>query len=261
MGRNNKKVNEHFFDTESRDMEYILGASYQCYILHGDRGFIFRSRHKDLVQILKTGIESEHTIVSDTRGRSSYWIEINGVLHLNHRLGELGLNVPKSERVFPEISSQSYASNFARGFIDAAAHMSVIDGKRTRIKINFNQQFLYGLHKLLSEYAGVVRDDPKTNSLVYSHKDSIKIHNLIYQDEEVLYIASKKRLYLTEQPVHAEKRAVRRRINEAQRLVLTGLPTREIAARLGYSHLPSFYNAFKNVTGQTLGRWVKQTGH
>ena len=53
--KNSKYVNKHFFDKESKITWYILGIAYPCYIpsTKSNSGIIFRSNHKDLIEIVK----------------------------------------------------------------------------------------------------------------------------------------------------------------------------------------------------------------
>ncbi len=197
-----KHINEHYFDEESRAMYYVVGASYsRDVLLEPSQGFRFISTHKDLVEIVRRELESEHKIILDPRGKPSYRLEVDDVPHMYSRLEELGLAVPKNQRGFPENIPEEYIRHFTRGFTDAQGRVFThLGGKLTVISISFNLLFLKGLHKALQEYAGVERGNPSRNNIVYSHKDSLRIHNFIYGEwefieEHGLYLPSKKEIF------------------------------------------------------------------
>lgn len=258
-GKPQKKINENFFDKESKAMRYVSGLAYPCYLPQPNYGIIFRSRHKDLVRIIKNQLESGHAIISDTRNnKSSHRLEITNRPYLHSRLQEMGLNVPKKERKFPENINGDYI--FVRGFLDGKVGIWIYKN-RCYIEIRFNNPFLIGLNQVLAEYAGVQRAEPRGNRIIYAQKDSLKIHDFIYQDiEDGLYLSSKKELfenYLMDRSTNLHTIARSKKINKAQKLLLQGMLHKKIADQLGYS-MTGFYVAFRGQTGMTPRQWTRQ---
>ena len=136
-GRHPKKVNEHFFDEESKGMYYVLGILFPCYIPipNSNNGIIIRSSSKDLIQIVKDKMESEHDIISDPRGISSYSIQMTSVPYLRSKLEEMDLVEDKSKRRFPDYIGRHYIRHFARGFSDAQSNVRIEDNRLVYVYI------------------------------------------------------------------------------------------------------------------------------
>jgi len=234
-----KKLNQHFFDSgnESREMFYVLGAMYSCCTVSQagrkqdsnsninpnkkdtqkkDSGNLLtiQSSHKDLLLRIKEALNSEHAIV-EYANKHSYSIAIKGAKHLKHRLEELGLGLPKSEREFPEInenivnhenaltqSNQNYPgiylSHFLRGFVDGQRIICYKEQvkRKAHFRLLYNSEFVTRAAELLSEYAGVEIRKPENSSIMYLKKEIGKIKSFLYQDweyvqEHRLYIPSR----------------------------------------------------------------------
>lgn len=265
-GRYQKGINEHFFDNESREMHYVLGAFYAKYMPLEKNGITFRSAHRNLVEIVKEQMKSNHAITYDTRGKSSYWFSIRGVPYLRSRLEEMGLSAKKEDRDFPEGIEKEHSSHFARGFIEAQALIGTYDEKKTEMNILFNRRFLLGLHKMLAEYVEIERDRPKNYMIRYSHRDCLKIHDFIYRDwdfikERGLYLPQKKDLFMTDFDgdfIHRHQIEASGRIKEAERLLLEGKNAHEIFKEMGYGHYSSFARQFTRKTGFTISGYLKR---
>ncbi|MBI4439454.1 AraC family transcriptional regulator [Candidatus Woesearchaeota archaeon] len=252
-----KYINEFFFDRDSPEKWYILGAALSCYS-SSDGAICFRSQHRDLVRIVMDALESGHTLSEDPREKSSYWFGAMGCDHLIYRLSDYGLDKPKNKRGFPDVPEQ-YIDDFVRGVIDARANIHVSNG-RTTIYLRGNKTFLLGLNNSLRRYAGVERDRPVDGRLTYLHSDAKKIYEFIYRNfdrikRDGIYLPSKKKLYATAPVPDVAKQRVARKIEAAKKLILKGKSTREAASKAGYSTVTAFYRAFKKATGQTLKEW------
>ena len=264
-GRPRKKVNEHFFDGESKQKWYVSGAFYASYVPSSDKPVVvFRSRHRDLVQIVRNQLGSKHAILSDPNGKSSYSMNIKGAPYLNTQLEKIGLNKPKKQRRFPEHIDEDYISHFIRGFLDAQAYPDYSNGRYTRINVSFNNMFLVGLNQTLRQYAEVERPDPYNDRVIYSGSDSSRIHDLIYDDwdfieEHGLYLPSKKDIFRTDfSSAGKHKTAAVKRIKRVKELLRQDCSIEKAAQYVGYADISSLCRAFKRVTGKTMREWLKE---
>lgn len=260
-----KKINEHFFDKESKATYYVLGAFYANYTSKGVCGIKFSSAHKDLVEIIKEQLESEHAIISDPRKTSSHRFEVYNVPYLHPKLEKLGLDAPKSERKFPKYIGKEYISHFVRGFFDAKAYV-YITGKLTRTRMEFNREFLVGLNKTLINKAGVKRKEPTKDIIWYGHENSLKIYDFIYRDwdfieESGLYLKSKKELFRTDyniyDHIHLNKVKAQEKVEKIKELLLKGEKPPEFFKKF-YSHTGSLHRNFKRQTKQTIKKFLKK---
>lgn len=255
-----KYIDEHFFDKESKRMYYVLGAFYACYVPQPKGGILFRNRNKDLVEIIKRELKSEHAIIADNRKKDSYWIEVNRASIIYPRLGELGLNKPKEEREFLRVN-EKYMSHFVRGFLDAKAGIWIRNDRYVNIHIVFNKSFLSGLNKILVKYTKIRESEPKEDYTKYNHNDSIKIRDFIYQDwnfikQSGLYLPSKKELLETDYVVafvsnNPKIIEAKNKIEKAKKLLSNGKKVGEVSKILGYSQSSVLGKSFKKITGKT----------
>ena len=125
-------INSRFFDRENPTRWYIEGAFFGCCNTNYESSFEFRSKHIDLVQLVKEKLQSEHKILTDNRGKKSYWLCINSD-YLRKKQCKLGMHPIKSEREFPEMKREK-AMHFIRGFLDAKSCLQIINNTYTRIK-------------------------------------------------------------------------------------------------------------------------------
>lgn len=254
-----KYIDEHFFDKESKRMYYVLGAFYACYVPQ-PKGILFRNRNKDLVEIIKRELKSEHAIIADNRKKDSYWIKVNRASIIYPRLGELGLNKPKEEREFLRVN-EKYMSHFVRGFLDAKAGIWIRNDRYINIHIVFNKSFLSGLNKILVKYTKIRESEPKEDYTKYNHNDSIKIRDFIYQDwnfikQSGLYLPSKKELLETDYVVafvsnNPKIIEAKNKIEKAKKLLSNGKKVGEVSKILGYSQSSVLGKSFKKITGKT----------
>lgn len=261
-------ANGHYFDEESKRMFYMLGAFYSCYIPKNDTptGVIIRCRNEELLDLIKRELESDHTVVHDSRGKNSHWIQIRDK-HLRYTLEEKGLVPNKKERKFPENMGEEYIDHFIRGFFDGQAHITRYKGDgRNVITLLFNKPFLIGLNNNLKEYAGVDHERSSAKDLTYGHRDAMKIYKFIYRDwdfieENKLYTnLQKDKFNILHKPTHHSNikhiKAVEK-MEKAVELAMQGKKVYEISKILNYSHPPGLCQIFKKIKGQTIRQYIQ----
>jgi AraC-like DNA-binding protein len=266
-----KPVNQQFFDEESRKMYYVLGAFYSsCIMPKRQTIIVFRNSNKDLVEIIRDEIESEHTIVSDPReNKSSHWFEMGSASHLHSRLKELGLNKPKRKRRFPRDIDEYYISHFVRGFLDAQGSVKIAKtsfGKRSELYIHFNHRFLKGLHRTIKKYAMAEHSRLYDDNLKYVNEDCSRIHDFIYRDfgfinRYGLYLPLKKKLLLGKNQgrwVNPRSVEASRKVDKAKRLLLQGKLAYKVAEQVGYTNPSALTKIFRETTGQTPTEFLEE---
>lgn len=259
-GRKPKYVNEGFFDEESETMHYVLGVSFGLATI-SDKRLIFRSKNKELIEIIKRELESQHKIVN-IESRNSHQLEIygKGSAYLITSLKARGLAEDKSERIFPKNIAESYLSHFDRGFFDSRG-VIINTNKKINIGFYFNNAFLTDLNNGLRENAGVKKTNPENNKIVYPFNDSLRMYNFIYRDWDFI---ESKGLYLKrkKERFNIEKEEDVFDTDRIKIELLDGKTVEELTKELGYSSTQSFYSAFKRVYGETVGRFLKnELGH
>ena len=268
MGRRPKRVNEHFFDRESKGKYYVVGAFYRKHIEDGEKGIIFKSRHRDLVSIVKSKLKSKHAINSHTT-KSSHCIQMRNVPYLRSKLEALGVKGDMEDREFPNFVPEIYLDHYIRGLFDAQARISLINYSEnviaTNISLRFNNKFLVSLDEVLKRYANVSRPKPISNYIIYSGADSSRIYNFIYRDIEYienswLYLPFKKKSFVRFEDKSGENNHIicLEKIKEAKKLLIKGKKASDVASDLGYAHKESFLRAFKHVTGQTTRSFLRK---
>lgn len=266
MGRKPKYVNEHYFETESKSMWYVLGAFFRYGTLFDDMGIMFKAPSLDLVQIVKREIGSEHAIIGDNRDKSSYWIMMKSAPFLYDHLQFIGVKKDESRRRLPKIQP-IYASHFVRGFLEYKTSPRIGEGNDL-IEISYNNRFLVSLNHLLARYAGTAREDPEEDKVDYWHKDTFRIRKFMYRDWEDakrygIYIPSVKKQFDEDYPGadcrHLVRLDVIERVDAAKELLQSGMPGCEVAQRVGYSNVYAFSKAFRRAAGCDIDEW--QTCH
>lgn len=268
-----KYINQRYFDQrqrtekEKRAMYYVLGASFGSYkpietkqtLKDGSittlEGVQFKSPHKKLVEIIHNELESEHTITSDPRYKESHWFEVTGVPTLYERLEQLGLNVPKPEREFPQDIPKKYLSDFVRGFFDSKGHFLKRKNK-IGFGYGFYEKFLLSQHEFFKRL-GVQGGSSSNSYIEYGQHDAEILSGIMYRGwhrKRRLHLPENKILfdpdYRTEYNDQLYGRADER-IEEGKKLLAKGRLVREVAIELGYRKIESFSTRFKIKTGQT----------
>lgn len=193
----NKRVNEHFFDIESKIMMYLFGISLAIYSpeRNGPRN-TWTSSNEDLLTIVRHHLKSNVEIgrPSDLNSRNLQFRN----QYLHDKLIERGCVYDKSERKFPEGVKKWYSDHLFRGFLDAHVTCSYVMERYPILQIYYNTLLLQGLHNQLVADAGFSNSKKIDKSpLVYYGKDVEKIHDFIYRDWKFikrhgLYLPSKK---------------------------------------------------------------------
>jgi hypothetical protein len=275
-----KYIDEHFLDEESEKMYYLWGSFFVCYTPYKENGVMFKSRYKDLVEIIKRESKSEHIVMEDNRNivmednrnKSSYWIVAQGVPILRSRLAKLGLDLPKEKREFPKRINEKKLSHFVRGFFDAKASINVRK-ELTTTGIRFNHLFLLDLHQTFIKYAKAEGGGSKENYVSYGHNDSIKIHNFIYQDWDFikksgLYLPFKKQLFNTDYVAdyfgcinilnRLKVIKTKKKIAKAKKLLAGGSLAKDVAEKLGYASYIGLNKSFRKITGLSPRQYQMQ---
>ena len=275
-----KLVDEYFFDHSSKKMYYILGAAYASYAppLHYKDMVLFRDSNKELIEIIRRELTSDHEIILDNRGKRSYFFGFTSQ-YIRSRLEELGLVQDKAERLFPKDIKDEYLKHFVRGFFDVQGHIYISYDRLNTIRFNFYKNFLEGLSKSLSNHAHIKEADlyktfGRQYSIIYGHNASLKIHDFIYDDfayikENGLFLHSKKDLfkldYLAKQGIRKgdHHKKTLEKIEEAKKLILEFDKTRdrfkEVATKIGYNSYRGFLQTFKSVVGLTPREFIKSS--
>lgn len=281
-----KYVNENFFDEESKAMWYILGISFAQYTQYELKLNRWSSANKNLVELVKSSIDSERTIsyhegslFEEGKKYGEHLLQINNQFIYN-ALNDRGLSVPKLERTFPEDIEEQYLNHFVRGFFDAQVscvnytqHIKrkgeIYDHHTQQLQIYFNVSFLKDIYNVLVEHANV-RSGKEVSKyrLNLVGTDATAVYGFLYRDwdfiqESGLYLPSKKARFEVgldfENQQHLSPVNVQNRIDDAKKLLLKGMSRSEIANTLGYSTLSGYNQAFKNATGQTPGQFLKES--
>ncbi|MEK6932937.1 MAG: helix-turn-helix domain-containing protein [Nanoarchaeota archaeon] len=274
-----KLVNEYFFDNKSREMYYILGTSYSAYAppLHHKDTILFRNSDEKLVKIIRNELQSDHEIIPDNRGKSSYFFNFTSS-QMRSKLNNIGLKQDKAERQFPDDIPEEYVSHFIRGFFDAGVYIipNWNNELTTSCRLSFYKLFLEGLGNKLNSFLelknkefNIYKNTGKTFFILYGHKDSLKIHDFIYRDfeyvkEHNLYLASKKDLfnidYKGEKPgikKGSHQKKVLEKIEAAKKLLLEGDKVKDVAEKTGYGSSIAFYITFKSITGKSPKEFIR----
>ena len=266
-GRIAKYVNEHYFDIDSKRNSYVFGALLSCYIPHArhSNGIIIRSRKRDLVELIRNELGSQHAITSDPRDKSSYWFQLMNQ-NLRSVLEKKGLGDGKKERRFPRDIEKENLYHFIRGFFDAKANVVNRKGPTCLMmgRFNGNKQFLSELNLILKKHAGVKRKMDYCKGLTYGSADSLKIYNLIYRDwknikESGLYLSSQKDKFDNIHNVRHSKRSmlIMEKIEKIKEHLSKGEMVKDFLNEVGYKSLVGLTHIFQKYTGQTVRAFRK----
>lgn len=206
---------EHFFDSWSPNMAYVLGYIAADGNLHiNKRGACyteFTSVDKDLILTVSCLMKVKNKInIRQAKGnnKEAYTIQI-GSKKVFSRLLELGLTPAKSLTLkFPNVPKGLFF-HFIRGFFDGDGCASFKTYKRTdRPKATItsltirlasgSKKFLEEIQKKISQYAqigqGSLHKYSTIYELVYSTHDVLKLFDFIYPDSKVPCLLRKRRI-------------------------------------------------------------------
>src|SRR3989344_1960318 len=271
MNKMTKSVNEHFFDKKSKEMYYVLGLVYGSYAppFHYQDFVLFRESNEHLINIIRHQLQSDHNIIPDNRGKSSYFFAFRSP-YMRSRLEEIGLTQDKTKRSFPEGIKDEYLDHFIRGFFDEQCYIKKQEYNPSLIKIGFSfyKSFLEKLKEVLNNCLGLKGSEindgvGRQSRLSYGHYSSLKLYEFIYRDFEYiqkhnLYLPKKKNLFNLNGNLERSEKGVRnkihhldtiRKIEKSKELLLEGNKVADVASMLGYRAYPGFYYTFKSIAG------------
>jgi intein-encoded DNA endonuclease-like protein len=249
---------ENFLSEETPNKYYVLGALYGCYHKYSKKHphFIFRSKHSELVEIVKKELALPYQIIKHPR-RDSYFIQFTMPEKVLSKLEEIGL-VDMQKRSFPNIK-EKYLSHFIRGFIDAKGRLTKVNYKGERyplLGISFNKTFLQGLCDALAQHAGIEKRKIKNDHTVFYGTTALKIRDFIYGNLENAYcLPSKKAFFYSFSYLPWQKRReelntkMKEKVEIAQRLLEKGFKCKTVAKLLFDGNPHSFKYYFEKFTG------------
>lgn len=193
------RVNEHFFETWSKDMAYVLGLLYaDGYMPRSKSSFSLSLKEKDFLEHIKYVLESTHPI-KKSKVQELYTLSIGSSKMIKDLLNR-GLTPRKSLKIkFPTIPD-NYISHFIRGYFDGDGSLHRQKGYNTYTAevVTGSKDFILSLKSKLEKFTGV------SAQRIYKHKAS-NAYYIKYQrrgDIERLYeyfydeYAISKKLYL-----------------------------------------------------------------
>lgn len=213
-------VNDHFFrDGEPDSLLYVLGAYHVSGRLDRKRkGVILESPRKELVEIVKKELNSEHKIWQYP-GKKSFQLEIQGAPNLYRSLVEYGLEIPRTQRPFPEYLAETDSSepglrDFVRSIVDAKANFFSNDGVYSMHVYFRNPQFMDKLLAILTRFTQIKGGSYRFDRLTFGINDTMRIGDFIYRDferiqERQLYVPS------VRQNIYSDRNVGRERIAAA----------------------------------------------
>ena len=193
-----KPINEHFFDEESKEMMYFLGVSFSRYSASStDNRNTWTSSSIDLLGLVQKALETTQSI-----GRPNKWKSRNFQVrsqHLQDKLKQYGLGIPRSKREFPCNIEEQYLDHFVRGIFDGN-----VSAAKSYVDIPYpSEKFLQQLYPLLVLHANIRSGRRITRPyfrLIGS--DITSVRKFIYRDWDYIqecgiYLLSKKERFIT----------------------------------------------------------------
>lgn len=229
---------------------------------------MLRSSNNGLVEIVKGLLNISKPIIPDSRGKSSYTLQVGRVHRLRRELLFMGITEPKDQREFPNISA-GYIDHFVRGFMDGIPSCCTKNG----INISFqSKEFVTSLHDVLVDYANIIPKRQMSNShFKLIGKDVEKLKDFLYADWETIegmsiYLPEKKAAfdtYLETCDLTSKKRDWKAQELKAEatekiefaKQLLWGESPAGVSTILGYAHRSAFYRQFKRKVGMTPGEY------
>lgn len=212
-----KKGNRNFFKVWSSDMAYVLGFfAADGSMIKNKRGgcFIeFTSTDKILLSQIQTIFKSSHKISVrksiKTKHKPLFRIQF-GSKEMFNDLQKLGFSQNKSKKMkFPLLPKEFFA-DFVRGYFDGDGnvyfkqhHVKDRKNKKWIFSSRFtsgSKTFLISLHKELGKNEikkGFIVQKERGFELVFSHKDSLALYQLMYHNAPVtgLYLPRKYKIF------------------------------------------------------------------
>ncbi len=201
-----KYVDEDIFNEESKRKWYLLGLSFPTYSQHIQLGKaprnIWQSSSKELIEIIKSCLQSEHHISGPLRNKNirpgEHDFEIYRLSMSNWKiynsLQRAGLDVPQLERKFPPGIDEQHLPHFLRGFFDAKASVYISSQRDLVCTVHYNNKFLHHLDQKLIASTSIKDSQRRTfPSITYHGKNVHAICDFLYRDQqEGLYVLSRR---------------------------------------------------------------------
>jgi len=187
-------INENFFSTWSPQMAYVLGLIITDGCISRTGTVSLSMNDRELLEKVKKIMGSEHKIEASKHQKGLYYYHFSRE-KLVKDLEKLCV-VPRKSLIvkFPEVP-KAYLPDFIRGVFDGDG--SVFFEKRSSffpLRTNFvsgSKDFMEGLEKRLESIGMPARTiyRQKTKNawsykFVYSHRDSIKLFNILYKNAQ-----------------------------------------------------------------------------
>lgn len=183
-------INEDFFSTWSYEMAYVFGLIITDGCVSDSGVISLCINDKDLLEVVKKALCSEHKIVPSKHQRGLYYFHFAREKMVRD-LGKLGVLPRKSLTVQFPVVPQGFLPDFLRGVFDGDG--SVFFDKRRgkfllRSKfVSSSVDFINGLHSSLRFLGMPERKIYKQKTknawsymFIYEHNDSIKLFNILY---------------------------------------------------------------------------------
>ena len=208
-----REVNRSFFKKWSTEMSYVLGYfAADGTMIANNRGahFIeFHSTDKQLIIMVRDILKSNHKVSirspRDDKHKVAYRLQV-GSNEMFKDLLMLGFIPNKSLTITFPIIPEKFKKDFVRGYFDGDGCVyfkqhKAKDRKKKRwvFTTRFtsgSRKFLESLHSELDFEGGFILDKERGYELVFSHRDSVALYNLMYHNDcHGLYLNRKYKLF------------------------------------------------------------------
>ena len=207
-----KSLNQEFFDTWSSDMAYVLGffaADGAMILSTKGAGFVeFHNTDRMLIASIRRAIGSDHRISARARPRpwkTAYRLQIGSKKWFS-QLTELGFTQKKSLTLRMTAVPDKYSPDFVRGYFDGDGcvyfrKLKYADRDRKRwilvtLFTSGSEAFLVSLWEMLRRHGikgGSLQKKNRGFDLKFSHKDSVALYRLMYNNGPVRLFLPRKR--------------------------------------------------------------------
>ena len=191
------EINESFFSSWSSDMAYIFGLLITDGCISKIKGGSYRIslclNDRDLLLKVAKTMGSDHTI-TESKYQKDLNVLIFGREKIARDLLQLGMKPRKSLDVkFPEVLKE-YLRDFIRGVFDGDGSVYYdLRSKNSPLKTTFtsgSREFICALEKVLQGldlperviYESGTAGKPISYMFRYSHKDSLKLFDIMYKN-------------------------------------------------------------------------------
>jgi hypothetical protein len=204
-----KNINKNFFKTWSRDMAYVLGFfSADGNLIKTKRNthfFAFDSADKELIESIRTAMNSEH-LVSRRISETSEWYRLQiGSKEMFEDLLNLGVTPLKTYRMRMPSMPKQYLNDFIRGYFDGDGNvwLGYIHKQTTNCRLTLHVAFTSGSEEFLTSLQQSLRGlglkggslfkvkNSNCSRLSYALHDALKLSEIMYNVPHGLYLNRK----------------------------------------------------------------------